>query len=102
MQQFKLDPSSEIWDAVWKVLAAKDGFARVPGEAAFNSAVANSGRAVDWLHIAGPRYLPSEDHRFLAPLSDLDVRDAHVFLYALCFSACGRSDLPHNQHQAPS
>ncbi|MBV8905077.1 MAG: hypothetical protein JOZ22_15725, partial [Acidobacteriia bacterium] len=45
-----------------------------------NFAAANSGRAVDWLHLAGPRYLRSEDHRFFAPLSDLDVGDAHVFL----------------------
>ncbi|HZZ54168.1 MAG TPA: hypothetical protein VFE26_07785, partial [Trebonia sp.] len=28
-----------------------------------NYAVANSGRAVDWLHLAGPRYLRSQDDR---------------------------------------
>lgn len=32
-----------------------------------NYAVANSGRAVDWLHLAGPRYLRSEDDRFFQP-----------------------------------
>ena len=45
-----------------------------------NFAVANSGRPVDWLHMAGPRYLRSEDERFFAPLADLDVGDTRVFL----------------------
>jgi hypothetical protein len=45
-----------------------------------NHAVAESGRRVDWLHMAGPRYLRSEDERFFAPLRDLDVGDARVFL----------------------
>jgi hypothetical protein len=45
-----------------------------------NYAVANSGRAVDWLHLAGPRYLRSEDDRFFAPLEDLRPGDARVFL----------------------
>jgi len=45
-----------------------------------NYAVANSGRAVDWLHLAGPRYLRSEDDRFFQPLEDLQQRDARVFL----------------------
>jgi hypothetical protein len=45
-----------------------------------NFAVAESGRAVDWLHLAGPRYLRSEDHRFFRPLSELDAGDARVFL----------------------
>ena len=45
-----------------------------------NHAVAESGRTVDWLHLAGSRYLRSEDERFFAPLSDLDPRDARVFL----------------------
>jgi hypothetical protein len=45
-----------------------------------NCAVAESGRPVDWLHMAGPRYLRSEDERFFAPLRDLDVGDARVFL----------------------
>ena len=45
-----------------------------------NHAIANSGRTVDWLHIAGPRYLRSEEERFFAPLADLDRRDARVFL----------------------
>jgi hypothetical protein len=45
-----------------------------------NHAVAESGRVVDWLHLAGPRYLRSEDKRFFAPLADLDPRAARVFL----------------------
>ena len=39
-----------------------------------NHAVAHSGRTVDWVHMAGPRYLRSEDERFFAPLRDLDGR----------------------------
>ena len=34
-----------------------------------NHAVAKAGRPVDWLHMAGPRYLRSEDDRFFAPLA---------------------------------
>ena len=45
-----------------------------------NFAVANSGRAVDWLHLAGPRYLRSEDRAFFRPLADLEPGDARVFL----------------------
>jgi hypothetical protein len=45
-----------------------------------NHAVANSGRTVDWLHLAGPRYLRSEDDGFFRPLADLDAGDARVFL----------------------
>ena len=45
-----------------------------------NYAVANSGRVVDWVHMAGPRYLRSEDKRFFRPLSDLDVGDTRVYL----------------------
>ena len=45
-----------------------------------NYAVAHSGRTVDWLHLAGPRYLRSEDERFFAPLRDLDVGDTRVYL----------------------
>jgi hypothetical protein len=45
-----------------------------------NFAVANSGRSVDWLHIAGPRYLRSGEERFFAPLRNLDVGDTRVFL----------------------
>lgn len=45
-----------------------------------NYAVANSGRRVDWLHLAGPRYLRSEDDSFFRPLADLDVGDTRVFL----------------------
>src|SRR5580658_5807434 len=45
-----------------------------------NFAVANSGRTVDWLHMAGPRYLRSEDRSFFRPLVDLEPLDARVFL----------------------
>lgn len=45
-----------------------------------NFAVAESGRAVDWLHLAGPRYLRSEDERFFAPLAELRPDRARVFL----------------------
>jgi hypothetical protein len=45
-----------------------------------NFAVAESGRPVDWLHLAGPRYLRSEDERFFAPLADLDAPETRVFL----------------------
>jgi hypothetical protein len=45
-----------------------------------NFAVANSGRTVDWLHLAGPRYLRSEDRSFFRPLVDLETGDARVFL----------------------
>jgi hypothetical protein len=45
-----------------------------------NYAVANAGRPTDWLHMAGPRYLRSEDERFFRPLADLERGDARVFL----------------------
>ena len=45
-----------------------------------NYAVANSGRTVDWLHLAGPRYLRSEDDRFFEPLGDLELGDTCVYL----------------------
>src|SRR3954447_7213749 len=45
-----------------------------------NHAVASSGRAVDWVHLAGPRYLRSEDASFFRPLADLDVPDTRVYL----------------------
>ncbi len=45
-----------------------------------NFAVANSGRTVDWLHLAGPRYLRSEDRSFFRPLVDLEPDTARVFL----------------------
>jgi hypothetical protein len=45
-----------------------------------NFAVSNSGRLVDWLHLAGPRYLRSEDRSFFRPLIDLEPGDARVFL----------------------
>jgi hypothetical protein len=45
-----------------------------------NYAVEHSGRTVDWLHLAGPRYLRSEDESFFAPLADLDVGDTRPYL----------------------
>ncbi|MBO0692530.1 MAG: hypothetical protein J2P58_06505 [Acidimicrobiaceae bacterium] len=45
-----------------------------------NFAVNESGRSVDWLHLAGPRYLRSEDRRFFRPLVDLEPGTARVFL----------------------
>jgi hypothetical protein len=45
-----------------------------------NHAVASSGRRVDWVHLAGPRYLRSEDDRFFQPLAGLDPGDARVYL----------------------
>jgi hypothetical protein len=45
-----------------------------------NYSVANSGRAVDWLHLAGQRYLRSEDGRFVQPLAELQPGEARVFL----------------------
>jgi hypothetical protein len=45
-----------------------------------NHAIAESGRPVDWIHMAGPRYLRSEDERFFAPLRDLHAPDTRVFL----------------------
>ena len=45
-----------------------------------NYAVSHSGRTVDWLHLAGPKYLRSEDDRFFAPLAGLVPGDARVYL----------------------
>ncbi len=45
-----------------------------------NFAVENSGRPVDFLHLAGPKDLRSEDSRFFAPLADLDTPDTRVYL----------------------
>jgi hypothetical protein len=45
-----------------------------------NFAIAESGRPVDWLHLAGPRYLRSEDRSFFRPLVDLEPGGARVFL----------------------
>ncbi|MBO0822840.1 MAG: hypothetical protein J2P27_03150 [Actinobacteria bacterium] len=45
-----------------------------------NYAVSHSGRRVDWLHLAGPNYLRSEDDRFFAPLAGLVPGDARVYL----------------------
>jgi hypothetical protein len=45
-----------------------------------NYAHAASGRPVDWVHMAGPRLLRSEDERFFRPLTGLATGDARVFL----------------------
>lgn len=45
-----------------------------------NYAIANSRRPVDWVHLAGPRYLRSEDERFFAPLSGLEAENTRVYL----------------------
>jgi hypothetical protein len=45
-----------------------------------NYAVENSGRTVDFLHLAGPKDLRSEDARFFAPLADLNTPDTRVYL----------------------
>jgi hypothetical protein len=45
-----------------------------------NFAIAHSGRKVDWVHIAGPKYLRSEDERFFSPLASLRPADARIFL----------------------
>jgi hypothetical protein len=45
-----------------------------------NYAVTHSGRRIDWLHLAGPTYLRSEDDRFFAPLAGLVPGDARVYL----------------------
>jgi hypothetical protein len=45
-----------------------------------NHAVEHSGRRVDWLHLAGPRYLRSEDESFFEPLADLSAPGARVYL----------------------
>lgn len=45
-----------------------------------NYAVSESGREVDWIHMAGPRYLRSEDNSFFQPLSELKGCDARVYL----------------------
>lgn len=45
-----------------------------------NDAVRAAGRPVDWLHLAGPRHLRSEDDRFFRPLDDLHVANTQVYL----------------------
>lgn len=45
-----------------------------------NAAVAAAGRPVDFLHLAGSKTSRSDDDSFYAPLTDLDVGDARVFL----------------------
>jgi len=64
------------WDVCYEVLDIEGGLlVRMA-----NYAVANSGRTVDWLHLAGPRYLRSEDDRFFRPLRELRVGHTRVFL----------------------
>lgn len=45
-----------------------------------NHAVADAGRPVDWIHLAGPPYLRSEEDAFFAPLADLHAPDSRIFL----------------------
>ena len=45
-----------------------------------NYAMEHSGRQVDFLHLAGPRDLRSEDGRFFAPLRGLRASDTRVYL----------------------
>jgi hypothetical protein len=45
-----------------------------------NYAVEHSGRRVDFVHMAGPRALRSEDSRYFAPLADLEAPDTRVYL----------------------
>src|SRR4030095_11930404 len=45
-----------------------------------NFAIANSGRTVDWIQMAGPKYLRSEEDRFFRPLRELQPAGARVFL----------------------
>ena len=45
-----------------------------------NFAIENSGRVVDFLHMAGPRALRSRDRRYFAPLADLKAPDTRVYL----------------------
>ena len=54
----------------WPMYEARD-YAVLVGMA--NFAVANSGRTVDWLHLAGPRYLRSEDRSFFRPLVEIEA-----------------------------
>jgi len=61
----------------WPMYEARD---MAPLVRMANYAVKNSGRPVDWLHLAGPRYLRSEDDRFFQPLDDLEPGDARVYL----------------------
>lgn len=61
----------------WPMYEARDMSVAV---AMANYAHAASGRRVDWVHMAGPRLLRSQDERFYAPLAGLQVGDARVFL----------------------
>lgn len=61
----------------WPIYEARN-FAQLVKMA--NFAVTNSGRPVDWLHMAGPKYWRSEEDQFFAPLADLDIGDTRVFL----------------------
>ena len=66
-----------------------------------NFAVANSGRTVDWLHLAGPRYLRSEDRSFFRPLVDLEPLDARVFLGIVLPIDGDRGAAPPGGHRVP-
>ena len=61
----------------WPMYEARD---MAPIVRMANHAVAHAARPVDWLHLAGPRYLRSEDDAFFAPLGALEAPDTRVFL----------------------
>lgn len=61
----------------WPMYEARD---MAPLVRMANFAIAHSGRTVDWVHMAGPKYLRSEDASFFAPLADLKPEGARVFL----------------------
>ncbi len=45
-----------------------------------NFAAAESGRSVDFLHIAGPTHARSDEESFYAPMADLDLRGGRLYL----------------------
>lgn len=45
-----------------------------------NAGVRTAGRPIDWIHLAGPRYLRSEEDAFFRPLSGLDAPDSRIYL----------------------
>jgi len=64
-----------------------------------NHAVASSGRTTDWVHMAGPRYLRSEDDRFFRPFSTLRSGTPASSSGSCCrwtaSPACGGARRPH-------
>ena len=56
-----------------------------------NYAVANSGRTTDWVHMAGPRYLRSEDESFFRPLTGLGQATPGSSSASCCRSTASRA-----------